>query len=195
MKLNEKILYYRKAVRLSQEELAARVGVSRQSVSKWELGESIPEVDKLLSLARTFGVTTDELLSEDEPVPAQEKTPPDGAAPAPARDDVERTAGVFKGLLLRYGWKVGAGLALIGLLIFLIGLIQRGNAVLNAERYLSNAHWELEGGAVIDGKDANATIHTDEGALTMLLGGTVAAVGGGWAASLYRKRDFGQKDD
>ena len=40
MKLNEKILYYRKAAKLSQEELAAQVGVPRQAVSKWELGVS-----------------------------------------------------------------------------------------------------------------------------------------------------------
>ena len=41
MTLHEKILYYRKQARLSQEELAARVGVSRQAVSKWELGGSL----------------------------------------------------------------------------------------------------------------------------------------------------------
>ncbi|MDE6841813.1 MAG: helix-turn-helix domain-containing protein, partial [Oscillospiraceae bacterium] len=76
MKLNEKILYYRKAAKLSQEELAARVGVSRQAVSKWELGDATPEVDKLLALARAFGVTTDELLSEGEPAGAREQTPP-----------------------------------------------------------------------------------------------------------------------
>lgn len=52
MRLNEKIYYYRKTMKLSQEELAARVGVSRQSVSKWELGEATPEVEKLLLLAR-----------------------------------------------------------------------------------------------------------------------------------------------
>ncbi len=40
MKLNEKIAYYRRAKRMSQEELAARAGVSRQAVSKWELGVS-----------------------------------------------------------------------------------------------------------------------------------------------------------
>ena len=57
MKLNEKILYYRKAAKLSQEELAAQVGVSRQAVSKWELGDSVPELDKLLGLARAFGVS------------------------------------------------------------------------------------------------------------------------------------------
>ena len=39
MKLNEKIYYYRKRAKLSQEELAAQVGVSRQAVSTWELGE------------------------------------------------------------------------------------------------------------------------------------------------------------
>ncbi len=41
MKLNEKILYYRRSMKLSQEELAELVGVSRQSVSKWELGVSL----------------------------------------------------------------------------------------------------------------------------------------------------------
>ena len=45
--------------KLSQEELAARVGVSRQAVSKWELGEAAPDINKLLALARAFGVTTD----------------------------------------------------------------------------------------------------------------------------------------
>ena len=67
MKLNEKILYYRKAAKLSQEELAVQIGVSRQAVSKWELDAAMPEIDKLLALARIFGVTTDELLSEDDP--------------------------------------------------------------------------------------------------------------------------------
>lgn len=67
MKLNEKIYYYRKRTKLSQEELAARVGVSRQAVSKWELGTATPELDKLAALAKTFGVTADELLSQEEP--------------------------------------------------------------------------------------------------------------------------------
>ena len=67
MKLNEKIYYYRKRAKLSQEELAAQVGVSRQAVSKWELGDATPELDKLAALAKAFGVTADELLSEEEP--------------------------------------------------------------------------------------------------------------------------------
>ena len=84
MKLNEKIYYYRKKAKLSQEELAARVGVSRQAVSKWELGDATPELDKLVALARAFGVTTDELLSPDEPEDAPQEEAPRGRRPPPA---------------------------------------------------------------------------------------------------------------
>lgn len=76
MKLNEKILYYRKRAGLSQEALAAKVGVSRQAVSKWEVGDSVPELDKLVALAQAFGVTTDELLGMREPVRETEKPAP-----------------------------------------------------------------------------------------------------------------------
>lgn len=62
MKLSEKILYYRKKAGLSQEELAGRVGVSRQAVSKWELNTALPDTDKLVPLARALGVSVDELL-------------------------------------------------------------------------------------------------------------------------------------
>lgn len=76
MKLNEKILYYRKRAGLSQEALAAKIGVSRQAVSKWELGETTPDVEKLVVLARSFGVTTDELLGMKEPVRETEMPTP-----------------------------------------------------------------------------------------------------------------------
>ena len=59
MTLNEKIFQCRKRSGLSQEELAERLGVSRQAVSKWELGTAQPELDKLRLLAKTFGVSTD----------------------------------------------------------------------------------------------------------------------------------------
>ena len=75
MKLNEKIAYYRRQGKLSQEELAARVGVSRQAVSKWELGEAAPDINKLLALARAFGVTTDHLLDDGEE-PERPAAPP-----------------------------------------------------------------------------------------------------------------------
>ena len=51
---------------MTQVQLAEKLGVSRQAISKWETGEATPEVGKLLLLANVFGVTTDWLLSEDE---------------------------------------------------------------------------------------------------------------------------------
>ncbi len=66
MKLHEKIFNQRKLKGMSQEELAEKIGVSRQAVSKWETGEALPEITKLKALAEVFGVTTDFLLNEDE---------------------------------------------------------------------------------------------------------------------------------
>ena len=65
MTLHEKIYELRKKNGLSQEALAESLGVSRQSVSKWETGEATPEVNKLLSLSKLFGVTTDYLLNDE----------------------------------------------------------------------------------------------------------------------------------
>lgn len=65
MTLHEKIYILRKKNGLSQEALAESLGVSRQSVSKWETGEATPEVNKLLSLSKLFGVTTDYLLNDE----------------------------------------------------------------------------------------------------------------------------------
>ncbi len=66
MKLEEKIVLLRKKNGWSQEELAFRLDVSRQSVSKWEMGSSIPELDKIVKMSEIFGVTTDYLLKNDE---------------------------------------------------------------------------------------------------------------------------------
>jgi len=64
MKINEKIYSLRKQNHLSQEELADKIGVSRQTVSKWELGESCPDFDKIVPLCEVFGITSDELLTD-----------------------------------------------------------------------------------------------------------------------------------
>lgn len=66
MNLSEKIYEMRKAQGLSQEQLAEKLGVSRQSVSKWESGESLPELERLLEMSKIFNVTTDYLLKESE---------------------------------------------------------------------------------------------------------------------------------
>lgn len=64
MTLAERIFALRTQRGLSQEELAEQLGVSRQSVSKWETGQSVPDLDKLIKLADLFGVTLDELARD-----------------------------------------------------------------------------------------------------------------------------------
>ena len=65
MILADKIMALRKKAGWSQEELAARLNVSRQSVSKWESAQSIPDMDKVVQMSRLFGVTTDFLLKDE----------------------------------------------------------------------------------------------------------------------------------
>ena len=62
MTLNETIQTRRAALGLSQEGLAELVGVSRQAVSKWEVGDAVPDTDKLVPLARALKISVDELL-------------------------------------------------------------------------------------------------------------------------------------
>ena len=65
MKLAEKIMTLRKQRGWSQEELAQQLSVSRQSVSKWESGASVPDLDKILKMSEIFDVSTDALLKEE----------------------------------------------------------------------------------------------------------------------------------
>ena len=65
MILADKIILLRKKEGLSQEELAEKMNVSRQSVSKWEGAQSVPELEKILQLSKLFGVTTDYLLKDE----------------------------------------------------------------------------------------------------------------------------------
>lgn len=65
MILADKIIKLRKKNGMSQEELAERINVSRQSVSKWEGAQSIPDLDKIIQMSELFGVTTDYLLKDD----------------------------------------------------------------------------------------------------------------------------------
>lgn len=66
MNLADKITALRRQRGLSQEELADMLDVTRQSVSKWEGGQSVPDIQKILQLSAIFGVTTDYLLKDDE---------------------------------------------------------------------------------------------------------------------------------
>ncbi len=62
MTIGQKIIQLRNAADISQEQLAEMLGVSRQSISKWEMDQALPQIDKVLQLAEIFSVSTDELL-------------------------------------------------------------------------------------------------------------------------------------
>ena len=66
MTFSDKLIALRKKAGWSQEELAERLNVSRQSVSKWESAQSMPDIDKILQLSSLFSVTTDCLLKDTQ---------------------------------------------------------------------------------------------------------------------------------
>lgn len=66
MKFCDKILAFRKEKGLSQEELGNILSVSRQTVSKWELGQTYPETDKLILISRHFNVSIDDILKDTD---------------------------------------------------------------------------------------------------------------------------------
>ena len=68
MTIGEKITQLRIMHNISQEQLAEKIMVSRQSVSKWEMGTALPQIDKILQLCEIFNISTDELLSDKTPI-------------------------------------------------------------------------------------------------------------------------------
>lgn len=72
MELNEKIMSFRKQKGLSQQEVAEALDVSRQAVSRWEVGASLPSMENLLALSKLFGISIGELTSAGEPLDVPE---------------------------------------------------------------------------------------------------------------------------
>ena len=88
MILADKIAQLRRQTGWSQEELAHQLDVSRQAVSKWESGNSIPELDKILNMSRIFHVTTDYLLKDELEQPESVSSAVSDADEIPAREPV-----------------------------------------------------------------------------------------------------------
>ena len=66
MTFGERLLEYRNRKGLSQEKLAEKVGVTRQTVSKWETNQSVPDFDKIIPLCETLGISTEELIKGEK---------------------------------------------------------------------------------------------------------------------------------
>ena len=69
MTIGEKIAALRISADISQEQLAEKISVSRQSVSKWEMDQALPQIDKVLQLCELFNISTDELLCDKIELP------------------------------------------------------------------------------------------------------------------------------
>lgn len=112
MKINEKIFTLRKKFGWSQDELAEKLSVSRQSVSKWETGDSVPEPAKLLTIAKIFSVSTDYLLDDSK----EEYIFPQAEE---SIDTADKIMSKGESLLRNYGWILGVVLLLLGLSRFI----------------------------------------------------------------------------
>lgn len=75
MNFNNKLYDLRKKKGLSQEELANRLNVSRQTVSKWEVGDSTPDMERLIAISDLFEISLDELVLDKAPKSAPEAQP------------------------------------------------------------------------------------------------------------------------
>lgn len=73
MNFNEKLITLRKTKGLSQDELGAKLNVSRQTISKWELSQSYPDFQRLVLLSDYFGLTLDELVKDVDVQDVREK--------------------------------------------------------------------------------------------------------------------------
>lgn len=76
IEIANRLVNFRKQNGLSQEQLAEKIGVSRQAVSKWERSEASPDTDNLILLARLYNVSLDELLRTDDEIPTKEADEP-----------------------------------------------------------------------------------------------------------------------
>lgn len=109
MSLAKKMIELRKQNGLSQQDLADRLGVSRQAISRWETGAVQPLADSVKSLAQVFQVSTDYLLNDDLDTP----TPPRSPQPAPTQEEPKSARKHRKWLLALAALAAAAVLVLV----------------------------------------------------------------------------------
>ncbi|MBO5139239.1 MAG: helix-turn-helix transcriptional regulator [Peptococcaceae bacterium] len=95
MNFNEKLIELRKAKGLSQDELGQRIGVSRQTISKWELAQSYPDFQRLVLLSDYFGMSLDALMKDIDVQDVREKNMNDQKLSV-IYDDVQQTKTIMK---------------------------------------------------------------------------------------------------
>ena len=115
MELGKQIYELRKKASLSQEQLAEKVGVSRQTISKWELGETAPDIKQAQILSQIFNISLDELAGNDTKGVIYEKV-----------SNTERLAGIVIRILKALGIFFTA-FVIVSVIIFVISIIAFSN--------------------------------------------------------------------
>lgn len=159
MKIGDKIALCRKKAGLSQEELANRLALSRQAVSRWETSAAVPDTEKVVQLSRIFQVSTDYLLLDEIEEPkGREKETAGLAEPPLNRDDVAER---------RRGFRIAFGAVLAAL-----GIAVGVTALLLTQAYADSlTYWETD-----LGKFGTALLQSWRGG--MLICGVLVLAGG-----------------
>ena len=128
MNMADRIQHLRKSKGISQEELADKVGVSRQAVSKWESEQSTPDIEKVILLSDFFDVTTDYLLKGIEPIPESTTKKIDARIFSLVGSSLNfiglvAAITIWKEKVTSFSVAVGLGLMAIGVIFFAIGQI------------------------------------------------------------------------
>lgn len=121
MKFNEKLMSIRKMKGLSQEELGMELQVSRQTISKWESGQSYPDFQRLVMLSDYFDMTLDELVKEIDVQDVRDKNLTDEKV-ASIYLDAENTKSTFKKIAKIFCY-VGFALIVIFVFVFILHLL------------------------------------------------------------------------
>lgn len=132
MNIADRIQHLRKVKGVSQEELADKIGVSRQAVSKWESEQSIPDIDKVIIMSTYFDVTTDYLLKGIENPHADEAERPDARIFAIVGTVLD-FVGVVIAAALWYEQQLPMALV-VGLVFIALGCMVFGVGMINSDQ-------------------------------------------------------------
>lgn len=161
MNLGKKIAELRKKNNLSQEELAEKVGVARQTISKWEIGDTTPDINQVKIISKIFNISIDELVDNDINNVIVEKI-----------SNTEKLAGITIKILKVFGIMliVFITLILLFVIIFMVDMPRKDYDIvgrtkiscqLNNEEYVYEAEYNKNYQVINSGGDAYIMNHTD----------------------------------
>lgn len=161
MNLGKKIAELRKKNNLSQEELAEKVGVARQTISKWEIGDTTPDINQVKIISKIFNISIDELVDNDINNVIVEKV-----------SNTEKLAGITIKILKVFGIMLIVFITLIFLfvIIFMVDMPRNDydivgttkvNCNLDNEKYVYEAQYNKNYQVINSGGDAYIMNHTD----------------------------------